>query len=119
MIPGRFSFLLDIPAIGAAGLFELRDLLKQGLEVAGFPTLRLAFWPRSSVAAWRLISCCAISAPGRCISSSGSGSLSAFSCWYFWRLESCTRWTGATAIRGNGRPALTAVVPPDTVNLDR
>jgi len=27
----RFSFLLGIPAIGAAGLFELRDLLKHGL----------------------------------------------------------------------------------------
>ena len=63
MIRGRFSFLLDIPAIGAAGLFGLRDLLKQGLEVAGLPTLRLAFWPRSSVAAWPLVSCCAISAP--------------------------------------------------------
>ncbi|MFI5340563.1 MAG: undecaprenyl-diphosphate phosphatase [Candidatus Methylomirabilales bacterium] len=41
MIPGRFSFLLGIPAIGAAGLFELRDLLKQGLEVAGLPTLTI------------------------------------------------------------------------------
>jgi undecaprenyl-diphosphatase len=27
----RFSFLLGVPAIGAAGLFELRDLLKHGL----------------------------------------------------------------------------------------
>jgi len=30
----RFSFLLGIPAIGGAGLFELRDLLKHGLEGA-------------------------------------------------------------------------------------
>jgi undecaprenyl-diphosphatase len=27
----RFSFLLGVPAIGAAGLFELRNLLKHGL----------------------------------------------------------------------------------------
>jgi len=30
----RFSFLLGIPAIGAAGLFELRELLKHGLRGA-------------------------------------------------------------------------------------
>ena len=30
----RFSFLLGIPAIGGAGLFELRDLVKHGLEGA-------------------------------------------------------------------------------------
>jgi undecaprenyl-diphosphatase len=30
----RFSFLLGVPAIGAAGLFELRDLLKHGLAGA-------------------------------------------------------------------------------------
>ena len=41
MIPGRFSIPLDIPAIGAAGLFVLRDLLKQGLEVAGPPSLTI------------------------------------------------------------------------------
>ncbi len=35
----RFSFLLGIPAIGAAGLFELRDLLKHGLEGAGLSGL--------------------------------------------------------------------------------
>lgn len=35
----RFSFLLGIPAIGAAGLFELRDLLKHGLGGAGLSGL--------------------------------------------------------------------------------
>jgi undecaprenyl-diphosphatase len=35
----RFSFLLGIPAIGAAGVFELRDLLKHGLGGAGFSSL--------------------------------------------------------------------------------
>ena len=35
----RFSFLLGIPAIGAAGLFELRDLLRHGLSGAGMPAL--------------------------------------------------------------------------------
>ena len=35
----RFSFLLGIPAIGAAGLFELRDLLRHGLSEAGMPAL--------------------------------------------------------------------------------
>ena len=35
----RFSFLLGIPAIGAAGLFELRDLLRLGLGGAGLPAL--------------------------------------------------------------------------------
>ena len=35
----RFSFLLGVPAIGAAGLFELRDLLRHGLEGAGLPAL--------------------------------------------------------------------------------
>ena len=35
----RFSFLLGIPAIGAAGLFELRDLVKHGLADAGLTSL--------------------------------------------------------------------------------
>jgi undecaprenyl-diphosphatase len=35
----RFSFILGIPAIGAAGLFELRDLLRHGLGGAGMSTL--------------------------------------------------------------------------------
>ena len=35
----RFSFLLGIPAIGAAGVFELRDLLKHGLSEAGLSVL--------------------------------------------------------------------------------
>lgn len=35
----RFSFILGIPAIGAAGLFELRDLLSHGLSGAGMPAL--------------------------------------------------------------------------------
>jgi len=35
----RFSFILGIPAIGAAGLFELRDLLRHGLSEAGMPAL--------------------------------------------------------------------------------
>lgn len=35
----RFSFLLGIPAIGGAGLFELRDLLKHGLGEAGLSAL--------------------------------------------------------------------------------
>jgi undecaprenyl-diphosphatase len=38
----RFSFLLGIPAIGAAGLFELRDLLKHGVGEAGLPALAVA-----------------------------------------------------------------------------
>ena len=37
----RFSFLLGIPAIGAAGLFELRDLLKHGLGSAGLTSLMI------------------------------------------------------------------------------
>jgi undecaprenyl-diphosphatase len=37
----RFSFLLGIPAIGAAGLFELRDLLKHGLGNAALHTLTI------------------------------------------------------------------------------
>jgi undecaprenyl-diphosphatase len=35
----RFSFILGIPAIGAAGLFELRDLLRHGVGGAGMSTL--------------------------------------------------------------------------------
>jgi undecaprenyl-diphosphatase len=35
----RFSFLLGIPAIGAAGVFELRDLLGHGLSDAGLSSL--------------------------------------------------------------------------------
>ncbi len=35
----RFSFLLGFPAIGAAGLFELRALLGHGLGGAGLPAL--------------------------------------------------------------------------------
>jgi undecaprenyl-diphosphatase len=35
----RFSFLLGIPAIGAAGVFELRELLKHGVSGAGLSTL--------------------------------------------------------------------------------
>ena len=38
----RFSFLLGIPAIGAAGLFELRDLLKHGVGDAGLSYLMIA-----------------------------------------------------------------------------
>jgi undecaprenyl-diphosphatase len=38
----RFSFLLGIPAIGAAGLFELRDLLKHGAGGVGIPALAAA-----------------------------------------------------------------------------
>jgi len=38
----RFSFLLGIPAIGAAGLFELRDLLKHGAGGVGLPALAAA-----------------------------------------------------------------------------
>ena len=37
----RFSFLLGIPAIGAAGLFELQDLLKHGLGSAGLTSLMI------------------------------------------------------------------------------
>ncbi len=37
----RFSFLLGIPAIGAAGVFELRDLLKHGLGGAGLSVLMI------------------------------------------------------------------------------
>jgi undecaprenyl-diphosphatase len=35
----RFSFILGIPAVAAAGLFELRDLLGHGLSEAGMPAL--------------------------------------------------------------------------------
>jgi undecaprenyl-diphosphatase len=35
----RFSFLLGIPAIGAAGVFELKDLLKHGLGDGGLSAL--------------------------------------------------------------------------------
>jgi undecaprenyl-diphosphatase len=35
----RFSFLLGIPAIGAAGVFELRELLQHGASGAGLPAL--------------------------------------------------------------------------------
>ena len=35
----RFSFLLGIPAIGAAGVFELRELLKHGVSDAGLSSL--------------------------------------------------------------------------------
>jgi hypothetical protein len=35
----RFSFLLGIPAIGAAGVFELRELLKHGAGEAGLLAL--------------------------------------------------------------------------------
>jgi len=35
----RFSFILGIPAIAAAGLFELRDLVRHGLSGAGLPAL--------------------------------------------------------------------------------
>jgi undecaprenyl-diphosphatase len=35
----RFSFILGIPAIAAAGLFELRDLLRPGVSGAGIPAL--------------------------------------------------------------------------------
>lgn len=38
----RFSFLLGIPAIGAAGLFELRDILRHGSGGADLPSLVLA-----------------------------------------------------------------------------
>lgn len=38
----RFSFLLGIPAIGAAGLFEFRDLLRQGLGGTGVSNLIVA-----------------------------------------------------------------------------
>ncbi|MBI4573147.1 MAG: undecaprenyl-diphosphatase UppP [candidate division NC10 bacterium] len=38
----RFSFLLGIPAIGAAGLFEFRDLLKHGVGDAGLSSLMIA-----------------------------------------------------------------------------
>jgi undecaprenyl-diphosphatase len=38
----RFSFLLGIPAIGAAGVFELRDLLKHGMGEAGLESLIVA-----------------------------------------------------------------------------
>ncbi len=37
----RFSFLLGIPAIGAAELLELRVLLKHGLGGAGLPALAI------------------------------------------------------------------------------
>lgn len=38
----RFSFLLSIPAVTAAGLFELRHILKHGTEGAGLGALALA-----------------------------------------------------------------------------
>lgn len=38
----RFSFLLGIPAIGAAGVFELRDLLGHGVGEAGLLSLLVA-----------------------------------------------------------------------------
>jgi undecaprenyl-diphosphatase len=38
----RFSFLLGIPAIGAAGVFELRELLKHGVGEAGLSALAVA-----------------------------------------------------------------------------
>ena len=38
----RFSFLLGIPAIGAAGVFELRELLQHGLGHAGLAPLAVA-----------------------------------------------------------------------------
>jgi hypothetical protein len=41
MIQRQFSFLRGRPAIGAADLFELRDLLKQGLGGAGLPALAI------------------------------------------------------------------------------
>ncbi len=37
----RFSFLLGIPAIGAAGVFEFRDLLKHGMGGQGLSTLMI------------------------------------------------------------------------------
>jgi len=43
----RFSFLLGIPAIGAAGVFELREILKHGVSDAGLSSLivgRLQRW---------------------------------------------------------------------------
>ena len=39
MAAARFSFLLGIPAIGAAGVFELRELLKHGVSDAGLSSL--------------------------------------------------------------------------------
>jgi len=38
----RFSFLLGIPAIGAAGIFKLRELLTHGVQQAGLAPLVLA-----------------------------------------------------------------------------
>jgi len=38
----RFSFLLGIPAIGAAGVFELRELLQHGVGEAGLSALAVA-----------------------------------------------------------------------------
>lgn len=38
----RFSFLLGIPAISAAGVFELRELLKHGVGEAGLSALAVA-----------------------------------------------------------------------------
>lgn len=38
----RFSFLLGVPAIGASGLFELRELLQGGLGGAGLLHLLVA-----------------------------------------------------------------------------
>jgi undecaprenyl-diphosphatase len=38
----RFSFLLGIPAIGAAGVFELRDLLRHGAAGTGLAPLAVA-----------------------------------------------------------------------------
>jgi len=42
----RFSFLLGIPAIGAAGVFELRELLRHGVGEVGL--LALAFGTATS-----------------------------------------------------------------------
>ncbi len=50
----RFSFLLGIPAIGAAGLFELRDLLKHGLGSAGLTSLMIGI-PTSALSGYLAI----------------------------------------------------------------
>jgi undecaprenyl-diphosphatase len=52
----RFSFLLGIPAIGAAGLFELRDLLRHGLGGAGIPALAVGILT-SAVSGYLAIDC--------------------------------------------------------------
>jgi undecaprenyl-diphosphatase len=38
----RFSFLLSVPAVTAAGLFEFKDVMKHGVSGAGLPALALA-----------------------------------------------------------------------------